>query len=127
MDNSQGQRHNINDCSRRFFQALIKDFADNARLTWEFQVDNQVARLTWDGCGSGRALAGSWTSHGAWRPPRLRHLHCSLFIVVIIAKIIVVVVHDRHHQDDHNDEQVWLGWPVRVGPAQFLQQLAGNL
>ena len=35
MDNSQGQRHNINHCFRRFFQTLIKDFPDNAKLTWD--------------------------------------------------------------------------------------------
>ena len=51
MDNSQGQRHNINRCFRRFFQALIKDFPDNARLTW-------------DGCGSGR-VQGSKENDGA--------------------------------------------------------------
>ena len=56
MDNSQGQRHNINHCFRRFFQALIKDvfFPDNARLTWDrltcCQVDMGWLRQ-WQGPG----------------------------------------------------------------------------
>ena len=72
------------------------------------------------------AVAGPWRAPGLAMAPG-GHLDSGIFIVVIIAKIIVVVVHNRHHQDDHNDDQVWLGWPVRLGPAQFLQQLAGNL
>ena len=72
------------------------------------------------------AVAGPWRAPGLAMAPG-GHLDSGIFIVVIIAKIIVVVVHDRHHQDDYNADQVWLGWPVRVGPAQFLQQLAGNL